>query len=315
MKLPVIKAFGETFAVVFGNFLDVIKIVFVPLLVLAGLSYWLLPHMFDQLTSLMDTMENMDKAHPDVTALMAAMQPISSSAGIILLAEIVVIPMMVAGLLRLAINNEKPGFIYLSWGGNEFRVLITFILKYLLLCAIYIGGAIAIALAAGLSIAAAGKAGPIVVAVAVFAFIVLMCWIMLRLSLSSAAAVGSGKIGIGPSWSATKGAVWSLLLYWILWFVLLIIVECVFTALFMPGLMQNFTAMSQGAMIHANDHVAAQRAVLQAEKEMFQAMARQLPLLIGFGAVLSLVVYPLLICSTGVAWRLLNEGGEARSEA
>ena len=41
MKLPVIKAFGTTFAFVFGNYLDVLKVVLVPIAALAGLGYWL----------------------------------------------------------------------------------------------------------------------------------------------------------------------------------------------------------------------------------------------------------------------------------
>ncbi len=310
MKLPVIKAFGDTFALVFGNFLDVIKIVIVPVLVFAGLGYWLMPRLFDQLTQFLDTAESMSGQH-DPAAIFAAIQPIMSASGIVFLAEIIVIPMMVAGLLRLAINNEKPAFVYLSWGGNEFRVLITFILKGLLLFVIYIIGALAIAaLAIGLN-AAAKEIAPIVGLVLGVGYIVLLIWIALRLSLSSAAAVGSGKIGIGPSWSATKGAVWSLLFYWILWWVLLAVVQGVFMAFFMPGMFASFATIAQSASVHAGGNAEGARAVIEAERQMFQSMSHQLPLLIGFGAVMSLVVYPLLICSAGVAWRLLAKESQS----
>jgi len=197
---------------------------------------------------------------------------------------------------------------------NEFRILITFILKFLLLFAIYIGGAIVLGIVVGLaggvargSAGAAGIAG-LIAAIAGFALVILVIWIALRLSLSSAAAVGSGEIGIGPSWSATKGAVWALLLYWILWWLFLVVVEGVCWAILMPGFMQTVMSMKQTAIASGGDQMENARAVFQMEKELFHAMGRQLPLIIGIGAVIGLVVYPLLICAAGVAWRMLTEG-------
>lgn len=307
MKLPVFKAFGTTFAMVFGHFIEFFKILWLPLAALMALAGWMVQRVFSLSTQILDLSTNAQ--HPDPHAMLQQVMPMLSFAGLIFLAEIIFIPMIMAGILRYVIRGEKAnlGIAYLHYGGDELRILITFILQMLLFLVIYILGAIAIGLlVAGLGSVSAqapiigGIVGGIVLAI-------FMIWVCLRLSLALPAAVGAKKIGIGPSWSVTKGNVWRLLGYWTLWCIVWWVVEAILITVLMPGYFHDLAALFQATSSHAGDVEATRQAVLQWQQQFMGQFAGRMPLIMGVGFVVAFVLYPLLIGSGGVAYRLMTE--------
>lgn len=306
MKLPVFKAFGASFALVFGHYGEILKILWLPLVALMGLAVWLMQHMLVFSNRMLALSAN--GARPDPHAVLQQVVPMMSWAGLAFLAEIIFVPMMFAGILRFIIRGERAkGIFYLHYGADELRILITFILQSLLVGALYVGGAILLGLLVGglhaVSLSAAeigGAAGGIV-------FTIFMIWVALRLSLTLPAAVGARKIGIGPSWSATKGNVWRLLGYWILWGLVIGIVECLLITFLMPGYFEHLATLMQVIGSHPGDHEAVQQAMLQWQQGFMTSFAGRLPLIMGVGFVFALVIYPLFIASGGVAYRLMTE--------
>jgi hypothetical protein len=310
MKLPVIKAFSETFAFVFGNYLDILKIILVPVAALAGLGYWLNSKMMP----LQAQMLQIDP-HADPMGRLQAMAPMFRWLGILFLAALILYPMIYAGLLRFAIRGQKPGFIYLRFAGDEFRLLLTFILMMLLFLAIAIGGGIVIAIA-GVALGAVSKqAAGIAVLVTCLVLVIVLIWIALRLSLSYAAAVGAEGIGIGPSWSATKGAAWALFFYWLLWAVLIAIVGGVFFSLLLPDYFAGMSDLIQTARMHPGDPQAAREAANQWQARNLEVMQAKLPVIVAGGFLYGIIIRPLLVVASGVAYRLLTEGSAAEAHA
>jgi hypothetical protein len=313
MKLPVFKAYGGTFAVVFGNFLEMIKVLWLPMAALLGLFYFLGQRMFVTIGKVMEMQSSMETGQtPDPEVILHTLAPLFSTAGLIFLAELILIPMMFAGILRFVIRNEKPGLFYLRFGGDEFRILITFILVLLLFLVIYVAGLLVLALAAGLLVHVSPGAGGIVVAILGFAFFIFLIWLCFRLSLSGPAAVGARKIGIGPSWSATKGAAWSLFFYAILWVITFAILECAFVLIAMPGYLAGFHDLFHAIATQSGDPTAIQQSATHFQEQMMAWLGSHMERVSLSGFVFGLILYPLLIASGGVAYRYLIETpGEA----
>jgi hypothetical protein len=308
MKLPVFKAFGASFAVVFGHFGEMLKILWLPLALLLGAGYWFAGQTFRYSRHIMEM--QLPGGPVDPHQMMQEVFHELGWTGLILLADIILIPMMFAGILRFIIRGERAkGLFYLRFGGDELRILITFILQALLFCALYIGGIIVIGLLvyglgyAQMSPSISGLAGLLVG----LAFIVFMIWVALRLSLTLPAAVGARKIGIGPSWSVTKGNVWRLLGYWILWGLLFWLIEVVLIMFLMPGYFAGIGQMMQTIMAHPHDPAAAEHAMREWNLQMMTTLGERWSFISGAGFILGLVLYPLFIASGGVAYRLMTE--------
>lgn len=309
MKLPVFRAIGMTFAFVFGHLVEVIKITWLPLALMMAGIYWAELRMLPML----DIAPHFDPHDPQ--ASLRAMLPLLQAEGIMFLAMLIFVPMLYAGLLRFVIRGEKPRLpFYLAFGGDELRILITFILVVLLLAIIYVAGFVGILILSGLP-ALSGPAGAIAILAASCLLLWLLLWLALRLSLSCAGAIGARKIGIGPSWSTTKGAVWALFFYYLIFFVLFIAAELVLGYVLLP---EYFTGVGQLIAViaqHPHDPQAVVEASRQFSAQIREALQSKLPLLIGVGFAFSLIVYPLMIVLSGVAWRLLTEGSADKSEA
>jgi hypothetical protein len=311
MKLPVIKAFATTFAFVFGHFLDVLKIVWLPLAAILGTTYWFELRTFP----IMSQMSSVG-GRPDPQEVLRSIGPLLQGEGLLFLALLIFMPMLYAGILRFVIRGQKPSLpFYLRFGGDELRVLLTFILLLLLIIGVCIGGGVVIGVAAGVLGTVAKPAAGIVVAVLALAFVIFMIWLLLRTSLALPAAISTNQIGIGPSWSAAKGNVWSLLLYWILWAVFLLVIDGIYISLVMPDYFHGMGDLFRAIQLHAGDPAAVQQAIREWEGPMMQSVVAHLPLRIGASFVAGIVLYPLIISSAGVAYRMLTEGSSSEAGA
>jgi hypothetical protein len=111
--------------------------------------------------------------------------------------------MMVAGLYRLLMRTEEPGFLKLRLGADEVRLVVV----WLALAAMIAGLVAAMALAAG----AAGKAGGMAFGLlAVLAVVCAAIYLLVRLSLTGPMTFERRRLSFIPAWRMTRGRFWPL---------------------------------------------------------------------------------------------------------
>ncbi len=309
MKFPVFTAFFAALAYLAAHALTLLKIMWLPALALVAALAAIMP-------SALDAQLNAAAGGADPAAALASAGAIFKSMGLLYLVMAIVYPMMIAGVLKHVVRGDAPKLpFYLGYAGDELRVLGSFALVMVMAGIVYVVGFLAI-LALGFVFSLASPAlGAVAGAVAGLAFVCAFFWFLLRLSAALPAAVGARSLGVAESWRMTKGNVWSLLLYWVLFVIVLIPVVGVFTAVAMPDLMGFY-----GEMIAAGQDAAAQEAanqrLLQMQRDMWDISKPGFwPYIIA--VYLYTIVYNAIWCvAAGVAYRYLSgEAGAAPSSA
>ena len=309
-KLPVFTAFFAALAFLATHALTLLKIMWLPALALLGAFVAVMPSLLDAQMSGAAMGES-----PDPAAMVAAVGAMFKSMGLLYLVMAIVYPMIIAGVLKHIVRGETPKLpFYLGYAGDELRVLGAFLLVIVMTGIVYVVGVLAIlAVAVGLS-AVSPALGGVLGFVAGIAFVCAFVWFLMRLSVSLPAAVGARSLGVVESWRMTKGNIWRLLLYWILFAIVLIPVVSIFMAVAMPDMMGAY-----GDMIAAGQDPAAQEAVnqrlLQMQRDMWD-MSKP-----GFWPyVIAVYVYTLVTnavwcVAAGVAYRYLSGDAGATTDA
>jgi hypothetical protein len=158
----------------------------------------------------------------------------------------------------------------------------------------------------GAALAIAGAGPFIVIAVACVALVAFL-WLNLRLSLATPAAVGQRTIGIGPSWNASKGNVFRLFGYWLVWAIIFAVVEFVLILALMPGF---FEAYGQIMTASAAGDLAQAEAASQSLNETMALMYDGSPMSIarlGGATLIGSLLFALWAVAGGVAWRLMTD--------
>jgi hypothetical protein len=302
MKLPVFKAVATTFAFIAANALELVKIVWLPVALMLVLMAVVMP-------GYMQAIVGASTADP-AAASQEAMAALSAGTPIFLLVFVVSIAwylVLFAGILKLVLNGEKPKLpFYIGFGGDEFRLLGTWVLQMLIFIGAYLGIAI-VGGAAGFFAMSSPVIGGIAVLIVVVAGLVAFCWLMLRLSLATPATVGQRTIGLGPSWNAAKGNVWRLLGYWLIWGVIFMVIEIAMIAVLMPGYFEAmgdmFTAAGSGSVENVE---AATQKMNDAMMSMYSGTPGSIASLAA-GMILGTFAIVILAVAGGVAWRLMTE--------
>lgn len=107
--------------------------------------------------------------------------------------------MLVAGLYRLMLRPEEPGFIHLRLGRDELRLL-----------AVWVVMAIAAFLFVGACALAQSVAGRASLVVWLVLFLVGV-WLALRFLFAPVASFADRRFGFGVAWRTSRGETWSLL--------------------------------------------------------------------------------------------------------
>lgn len=265
MKLPVFSAFGASISYIAAHFLTLVRITWLPALLMMAATVYFVPPMIEAQMNL--ALAGAGGGAPDETAAFALMAQSMKTAGFIYLASAILYPMLIAGVLRHVIRGEAPRFLpfYLWFGADEFRVLISYIVLVVMFILAGLAGALGVmvlGIAAGLI---SQSAGGVAVAALAVVFIAAFLWFALRMSLIFPATVADRTIGVGRSWQVTKGAVWSLLFYWILWGI-------VFA--FIAGVYAVFGASSLFAMLPEIFAAGGdEAAIAEIQQRMYEAQA------------------------------------------
>jgi len=307
MKLPVFKAVAMTFAFLAANALDLIKIVWAPVALFLVIMIVVMPGYMQAIMGA--STSTFDPADPAAGSA-EAMAAFSAAAPVFLLiffASIAWYLVIFTGVLKLVIHGEKPKLpFYLGFGGDEFRLLGTWVLLFLVFVGVYIGIALLGAAAAFLAVSSPLLGG--IAALIVFVVgMVALCWLMLRMSLATPASIGQRTIGLGPSWNAAKGNVWRLLGYWLIWGVIFIVIEIVMIAVLMPGYFEAMGAVFTAAGSGSTEGVtAATEEMNEAMMSMYAGTPGSIATMAG-GFILGTLALVIMAVAGGVAWRLMTE--------
>lgn len=302
MKFPLIKSISASFVYFLSHFLTLVKVLWLPTLLMMAVTVYVMPSMMDAQVRLYES----DEAS-DPMAAFQAMGPLMGSMGLFYLAMAIFYPMMIAGVLRHVVRGESPGLpFYLRFAGDELRILGAVIVLILLYAILYIAGFLAV-MALGLGLSAVAPAiGGVVTFLLIIALVCVMIWFMVRLSIVFAAGVGARTLGVAVSWRTTKGAFWGLFAYWIFWFVVTFLLALAYMAAVSAGYLALFQEMFGAAQDPA--------AIKEIERRMIE-MQRDLWDLSkpgAWGYVVATYAYTLISTAIwsiagGVAYRYLTD--------
>ncbi len=299
MKFPVFKAIATTFAFAAQYWLDLLRIIWAPVALFAVASVIYSSafqrYLLQVASSPPYQQQGLPPAFFDLLPYMAASLLISTLFGV----------MTTAGIHKLVLRGEKPALpFYLNLGMDEWRLFLTglvFVCIFLLVQVTMIVLVGLVSAVSAISPMVGSAAGFILVIVTMFFLIRLL----LRLSLVTAACVDTRRIGVKPSFTATRGNELPLLGYWLLWIVMGFALQIAATAILVPEAFGAYQAMLNPGSVESQ----------QLMQEAMAASARNFDLTTPLGVARIAVswlfaaiqiVFGLLAAS--IAWRMVNEG-------
>lgn len=310
MKLPVIRAFSAGLALFFSKAAEFFKALWLPALIMLAAMVFIMPRYLEISTNI----ASLDP-QGDPKQILAAMAPMAKYMGLLYLAMAIFYPMMAAGVLKYVIRGNRLSLpFYLRFGRDELNILISVILLFVMLAIAYVAGAIAVLALAATAAVIAPKIAAFLSPLAFLSFGIAIAWFLLRMSLTLPATIGIRKIGLAESWRLTKGNIWRLSIYWLLWFIVFFVVACIY---FSVGAASYFVVVMELISSAGHDQGAMseiQSRLLQIQRDMWN------PDEPGFwpfaiATYLYTIVYSALWnIAGGVAYRYLS-GGQTMPQA
>jgi len=249
MNFPVLKAFITSFVYFFSHLSETIKINWLPLLVMQVAMVLIMPQYMEYTIQMQSV-----NASADPSEVFSTMGPMLKWLGMLYLVMAIIYPMLFAGNLRPLIRGESTSSpFYFRFGGDEFRILMTFILLFILLTICYVVGILVFIIAGGVVSLISPAIGAVVMGLGALVFLIALIWFSLRMSLVFAATIATKKIGIPESWRITKGHSWGLFFYWLLWMLVFLGIFSIYAVVVMP---EYFGLI--GDLISAGQDVSAQ---------------------------------------------------------
>ena len=226
----------------------------------------------------------------------AAMSQMSSSMGLFFLAEFGVFVLFIVlftATQRAVLRPEQSGFAYMRLGLDELKMFalgfVMVIIFYVFLLVIML---IAVLVASAITVAT-GPAGAVLSAILMICVLLAaIFWFQVRVSLMFPMTLLTGNIAIGEGWRLSRGHFWTLLLgYLVIFLIILASWIAVASVTMRPYL--------EAIMRAANDPAAIQQAA-QAQMEAYASMTS--PMAIG-GLVLNALVgaFALALFGGGIA--------------
>jgi hypothetical protein len=296
MKLKVFKAFAATWAFLIQHGLDVLKIVWLPIVLQLAAFFALIPAYTR--TSISILMEPPD----DPSQVMAMMAPAYGQLALFyIIVALTSAPMFVA-LTRLVLRGEKPGLFYVGWGADEWRTLA----GWAALCAVGAGLVIAFFVLGAITGALATMGpGPGVLLNILGAIIVGLVgiWIFVRLSTLTPATIDLRKVALSQTWERTEDEFWALAGFWAIWTVIAIVVQVALIGyLTPPGVFDAYAG------------VTTPDEMIEAQYRANEAMLKGYDLSDGgnitrlvVGNVIGFVILILTAIGGAIAWRMMTD--------
>jgi hypothetical protein len=285
-----------------------VKILWLPYLILTAASAWFIYAMIPSLIAIIDL-----PSKPDPQQLIPIMQPLLAPCAVMFVAALIFYPMQYAGLLRFLVRGEQPGGVfYLRFGGDEWNILVTYVVILLINIGI---GLVFAAIDAGLRLGLPPASAQVSRQAIDFVMRILNLWISIKLSLAFAASIGIRGIGVGRSWSVVKGNWWNLLGFYLILGLIFLALLCALLAPFANQLWAMFSDLGKVG----RDTEAFKALVRQHVLDLQTWMQHPGPIVYAIFAaqfVIGIVLLAIQVSAAGVAYRLITEGeGRDRADA
>jgi hypothetical protein len=191
-KIPVFGAVASAYGFAFGHIGTVLRLSWLWLAVLAGLSIYWGPEIMAA------TVEAFKAGTPE--AMQAAMSGVQGKSSLMQLVQFLASVIILVALVRVVISgDDRSGVpVHILSGMPDLRVIGVTILLIIAIVAAMFGLGIVI------GILGAAKAGA-VAGIVSLVFMALMIWVFLRLSLVLPVAAVESNLGVERSWSLMKG--------------------------------------------------------------------------------------------------------------
>jgi hypothetical protein len=304
MRFSVLKAFAATFAYLARHWLLLLKAMWLPALLVAGLQLYAAPALLGAMAEFVLLGPNPD---PEVAA--AAFSHLAGAMIFYLLAGFVFFPMLAVASLRHIIRGEETRLpFYFNYGADETRIMGANFLFNLMVVVIAVVADLAIGVVLAVASIAGPAAGGAVRSVGGLLSQAATGWFQVRLSTLFPAVMATRTLGLGVAWTATKRDWPALIAFWIL--IGIVIAPAIFILLLPAGLAL------------AGDIGAIQSGDKAAIAAFFQKLSASLaPAAPGFlmtaaGLVLmTLFVNAVVNVASAVAWRYLAAGRDGAADA
>jgi hypothetical protein len=299
MKFPIRRAIGETFAFAMQNAADILRVLWAPFAV-ATLTLALVAPGF------MEGNAQLAKIDPENTGeAMRLVGLLWPKALLILVMLALSYSMIFAGILRLVIRGERQaGPINLTFAADELRLLGTWMVQMLLAIA---AALLSFTLSGALELLnRSGDAASVIGALIEMVCLVAAIWIALRVSLSSAAAIGAERLGVGPSWRATKGQLFGLFVFWLFWALVALVINNIVTAVTTPDYYPLMSVVLSPES--TKDQIAQAEAQLDAmNAKAFDFTDPGVIFRFGITTLVGAISVAFAAITSGIAWRFLDE--------
>ncbi len=301
MKFPVIRAYSATFAYLAGNAGDLVRLLWLPALILVAAQMAATAPMFAAIADIVELGPN-----PEPAAAMTAVSALAKWAALLFAASMIAYPMLTVASLTHLVRGEMPkGAVYLRYGADELRVLGGYLLLSLMVMVISLVGGLAASLVMTLAVLALpaargflGALGDALINIAVLVF-------RLRLSTLYPAALATETIGLDAAWRSTRGSALPLAAFWTLvWFS----IAPVALVLMAPILMRLYPLVAPFGEAHDDTAMRAALAPLMNEvAAIFTPGRPEFFMLAGLLFIATMATNAVFRVASGVAWRYLSD--------
>jgi len=292
-KIPVGQTIRFAYAFTFGEIGTIIGLIWIPTLINAVASFFVLRAYYD---TLINSFEN-------------GMPPSGAGLGWPLL--LAFLAMLLLAMIGVAITQQAmglrqgPAFARVSLGSAEWRAFGGFFGLYMLLVLFIAIFAVAVSAASVATANAAQSspafAGPLatVIGLAVLVGTAILLYLIVRLSfLLVPSVVDGGEFGLSRSWLLTKGNFWRIVLVGLATLLpILLILSVVQLVLFGPGYFIPDLQQAGDAALRVRGMVDKMRTTRE-----------NMPILMGLSFVISPLLYGLMFSAPAFAYRSLAAG-------
>lgn len=250
--LPVFATFRNAVKFVFANILTIVRLAWLPLLVLAAAQY------FIQMQIMRAQIAALGAAGPGISLdeALSAAQSVAPLSLLLTALSILAVSIVAVALHRVILfDDRKPGtYILFSFGPAE--------RTYALMAVLYAFGVAAIFLvimwvATAILLPAAGSAGDLVIRMingtldpnalkdsALFGLVmalaaILVVIVVARLMVLPAAVVATGRLAVSESLALTRGNVWRIVGLWFVTMFAILVALMIVASLFLPPVIKN----------------------------------------------------------------------------